>query len=73
MAAGALREVLAGDGEGSLRLTAVQLIADLVRRKNCMCPAHVRPLPCITDLHLRLHPPERCDPDVQRKGRSLML
>ncbi|KAK9844945.1 hypothetical protein WJX74_008987 [Apatococcus lobatus] len=41
MAAGAVKEVLAGDLEGSLSLTAVQLIADLVRRKNCMCPPHV--------------------------------
>ena len=44
MAAGALREVLAADVEGSLSLTAVQLIADLVRRKSCMCPPHVRTL-----------------------------
>lgn len=42
MAVGALREMLAADMEGSLSLTAVQLIADLVRRKNCMCPPHVR-------------------------------
>ncbi|KAK9865833.1 hypothetical protein WJX84_002937, partial [Apatococcus fuscideae] len=41
MAAGALREVLAADMDGSLSLTAVQLIADLVRRKNCTCPPHV--------------------------------
>ncbi|KAL0026860.1 hypothetical protein WJX77_007364 [Trebouxia sp. C0004] len=37
----AIREVLVNDEEGSVAVEAVQLVADLIRRRKCACPAEM--------------------------------
>ncbi|KAK9813219.1 hypothetical protein WJX72_010918 [[Myrmecia] bisecta] len=41
MCCGAISELLRADREGAIALEAVQLVADLVKRRKCICPPEV--------------------------------
>lgn len=62
-----LREVLRGDVGGRVALEVVQLVADLVRQRKCLCPPRV--VQCLAVLRFTEVPPPSKD-NEQNKGHK---